>query len=192
LAESADVVERLGIARTRQGRALATVVVLVLDGSEPLTPAGWDAIAEARAILGDVEAVAAPSPVIVAANKCDLASALDEASIKAAVGPFAIVRTSATTGAGLPDLEAAIEAAAIGPGLRAQADPALLTARQEGALHAALGHVRAALATLDRGAVPDLVAIDVRAALTRVGEITGESATDALLNEIFSRFCIGK
>jgi tRNA modification GTPase len=193
LADTDDAVERLGVARSRQALALAGLIILVLDAAAPLTPADRVAIDEVRSLAsGDGAEPAERRPVLVALNKCDLPARIDEATVRAALAPFAIVRTSAVTGAGLAALEEASEAAVLGGAARAQADPALLTARQEAALHAALGHVRGALAALAAGLPPDVVAVDVRAALTRLGEITGESVTETLLDEIFARFCIGK
>jgi tRNA modification GTPase len=187
-----DAVERIGVARTRQALARAGLVVLVLDASTPLTPADEAVIADIRAALADADAASAPLPVVVAANKADLPAALDTAPVTRALGAAPIVRTVATTGLGLGELEGAIEAAVLGGSTRAQLNPALLTARQEAALHAALAHVQSALAAFAAGLAPDLIAVDVRAALDRLGEVTGESVTETLLSEIFARFCIGK
>jgi tRNA modification GTPase len=102
-----------------------------------------------------------------------------------------VVAVSATTGAGLDALEAAIADAARG-GPAVEVAPALVTARQRGALERALAHLREAEAARLAGAPQDLLAIDVRAAARAIGEVTGETIDDAVLTEIFSRFCIGK
>jgi tRNA modification GTPase len=154
-----------------------------------ITRADRAALAEVRALAGAADG---RLPVIVVRNKADLEQRLDESVVVAALGPARVAAVSALTGQGMPALEAAIEAAALGGDARAQRDPALMTARQEASLYAALEHVRAALSALAAGLPPDLVAIDVRAALDHVGEITGEAVGEALLDEIFSRFCIGK
>jgi tRNA modification GTPase len=73
-----------------------------------------------------------------------------------------------------------------------QARPAVITARQRAALDRALEHVRAAHAARRDGYPIDLLATDVRAALRALGEVTGEAVDEAVLTEIFSRFCIGK
>ncbi len=130
--------------------------------------------------------------MIVALNKADRPSAVSEAEVRAVLGPVAIVRTAALTGDGVPALEAAIASAIAGGHTQAQADPALLSARQQATLALARDHVRAAAGALASGLPADIVAVDARAALERLGEITGESVTDTLLNEIFSQFCIGK
>jgi len=70
--------------------------------------------------------------------------------------------------------------------------PALVTARQFDALRRALDHAHAAREAREAGVPLDLIAVDVRASLYAIGEITGEHVSEAVLDEIFSRFCIGK
>jgi tRNA modification GTPase len=194
LTDTDDVVERLGVSRSRQALALAGLVVVVLDGSTPLAAADRAAVAE---IASGREppldgAPSATLPAIVAVNKADLPAVLTDDDVRALLGPVAIVRTSATTGGGLPELEAALATTLLAGQVRAQADLALLSLRQEVTLGRARDHVRAARTALDQQRPLDIVAIDTRAALDCLGEITGESVTDSLLQEIFSRFCIGK
>ena len=194
--ETADVVERIGVQRSRQAMTTAGLILLVLDAAAPLTEADAAIIAEVRAAAGDArpdaDEVSARLPVIVALNKTDQAPLVTPEETRHRLSAAAIVRVSALTGAGLDDLEAAIEAAALGGVARAEIDPALLTARQEATLRAALEHTRSALAALASGLPADLVAVDTRAALNAIGEVTGEAVGEALLNEIFARFCIGK
>ncbi|HQX63587.1 MAG TPA: hypothetical protein PK593_09040, partial [Thermomicrobiales bacterium] len=71
-------------------------------------------------------------------------------------------------------------------------EPALATVRQLDALRRALAHVEAARAARATGYPVDILSIDLRAALHAVGEVTGEAVDEAVLDEIFSRFCIGK
>ena len=76
--------------------------------------------------------------------------------------------------------------------VKTYAAPALVTSRQRAALERALNHLREAIAAKEFGAPHDLLAIDVRAAMRAIGEVTGESIDESVLTEIFSRFCIGK
>jgi tRNA modification GTPase len=73
-----------------------------------------------------------------------------------------------------------------------EAQPSLITARQHAALDRALAHIRAAAESRADGYPLDLLATDVRVALRAIGEVTGEAVDEAVLTEIFSRFCIGK
>jgi tRNA modification GTPase len=72
------------------------------------------------------------------------------------------------------------------------AQPALLNARQQWAVERALEHLQSAAETRAAGVPIDLMATSVRAALHAIGEVTGEAVDEAVLTEIFSRFCIGK
>jgi tRNA modification GTPase len=91
----------------------------------------------------------------------------------------------------LADLEAAL-ADLIGVGGVAQASPALISTRQHAALDRALLHLREATSARASGLPLDLLSTDVRAAAYAIGQVTGESVDEAVLSEIFSRFCIGK
>ena len=72
------------------------------------------------------------------------------------------------------------------------ADAVVSSARHQDALRRAGEHLRAAQQTLGDRLPLDFVSIDLRAALAALGEITGETATDDLLDRIFAEFCIGK
>ena len=104
------------------------------------------------------------------------------------------VIVSARTGAGLAELETALHDLATGAtaALTADNDPALATTRQRETIARARDHARNAATALASGIPLDLVAVDARAALVAIGEITGETASEAILDAIFSRFCIGK
>jgi tRNA modification GTPase len=102
-----------------------------------------------------------------------------------------VVRLSCHTGEGLAELESTI-GRLLRSDLAAQAQPALLSARQQWAIERAREHLELAHAARAAGVPIDLMATDVRAALHAVGEVTGEAVDEAVLTEIFSRFCIGK
>jgi len=102
------------------------------------------------------------------------------------------VELSALTREGLEGLEQAI-VELIFSGKVMASDTALVTnPRHKQILQAALDHVRSALEAHSAGSPIDLLAIDVTAAINALGEITGETATDDLLEVIFSEFCVGK
>ncbi|MDP9353948.1 MAG: tRNA uridine-5-carboxymethylaminomethyl(34) synthesis GTPase MnmE [Chloroflexota bacterium] len=188
IAETADEVERLGVERSRRALAASAVAVLVLDGSVPPTE---DDLAVARTLAErDPDATTLP-PVVVAINKRDLPiRAAQDAVLKMLRGCPA-VEVSSLTGAGIEELEEALAAVLAGdaPSL---AHPALISARQHAALDRSLSHIRDAQASRRAGYPLDLLAIDIRAALHALGEVTGEAVNEAVLAEIFARFCIGK
>ena len=183
-----DPIEALGIARSHRAAAAAAVAVLVLDGSVPPST-------EDRAILDTLAErlprETGPLPVIVAVSKADLTPRCDQKPLTAHLPGSPVIAVSSLTGSGIGQLESAIGTllAATGPNL---AKPALISDRQHAALDRALGHVRDAKSAQTVGYPIDLLATDVRAALHAVGSVTGEAVDDAVLTEIFSRFCIGK
>lgn len=211
IADTEDLVEQLGIERSQRAMSRAAVVVLVLDGTaEPsaddlaiaglLLPsenrcASADGASSERAVgggaqRGDQRDVAPPPmPVVIAINKCDLPVRKEQTLLTSALPEAAVVAISSKTGDGLPALEESVAAALTG-GQRAQ--PSLISVRQRAALERALAHLQEALTTRTAGFPLDLLATDVRAALHAIGEVTGENVDEAVLTEIFSRFCIGK
>jgi tRNA modification GTPase len=195
IAETDDPVERLGVARSRAALAAADLALLVLDAAAPPTP-------EDAAIA----ALAERKPIILVLNKIDLLesriedrgwriedgdSILHPPSSIFDLQPAAVVRVSAKTGQGLDELADAVARALLG-GSAAASERMVSSPRHRDALARAAGHVRDALGGQARGVPADLLAVDLTAALSALGEITGEGVGDDLLNAIFSRFCIGK
>lgn len=181
--ESADPVEQLGIERARAALAGADLALLVLDAQQPLTPGDL-------AIAG----LTLAKPTIVVWNKCDdpaqplpSLAGLDHPQCRATVA------TSARSGAGVDALARAVAGALLGSAPPAAAEARLVSnPRHRDALRRAEEHLRAALAGWETGHPTDLIGGDLTATLNALGEITGETVGDDLLDVIFSRFCIGK
>jgi tRNA modification GTPase len=187
IAESGDLVEQLGIERSRRALAASAAAVLVVDGSTPPTE---DDLSVARLLAERLSGTGA-TPVVIAVNKRDLPDRADQSLVSHVLPDFPQIAVSAHTGEGLNELEAAL-AELIGVEGIGQASPALITTRQYAALDRALMHLREAAAARAAGFPLDLLATDVRAAAYAIGQVTGESVDEAVLTEIFSRFCIGK
>lgn len=196
LTPSDDPVERLGVARSRMASREADLLVFMLDASEPLTPRDHAAAAELRAALEQAEPDASPSdgaarPLLLALNKADLPQALGEAEAQALWPGAQLVHLSTLSREGVSALEAAITRLALS-GAAQMADPLVASARHADALRRAGESLAAAQQTLSQRDPLDFVAIDLRDALEALGEITGETATADLLDQIFAQFCIGK
>ena len=184
LRETEDVVERIGVERTEESLAAADLVILVLDSS-----AGPND--EDLALLARI----ASRPHLIVCNKFDLIDSVPSSPADGGRGPGdGGVLASALTGFGIDSLEEAIAGALLGSDTKPlESDRAVIShARHRHALESALSHVRDAFETIDKTLPPDFLSIDVRGALTSLGEVTGQTATDDIINEIFSRFCIGK
>lgn len=170
ITHTADPVEAIGVERSREAIDQADLVLFVYDAA-----AGWTD-ADQALLTGD-------KPVLLAANKRDL---LDG---RRPDRPEAIA-ISATTGEGLPELEERLRQV-LAP--RAAVDDILVNnLRHKTLLEDAAGHVRDAIASIGAQRPADFVSIDLRAALIALGAITGTDVSESLLDEIFSRFCIGK
>jgi tRNA modification GTPase len=176
--ESADVVEREGIARAREAGSVADLLLLVLDRSRPLSD-------DDRRLVEDTAARAR----VVVANKADAAAAWSTAP----VDEKDIVEVSALTGAGMTDLVARI-VATLSRGVDVPRDAPMVTNVRHVALlqtaHAAVGRAVEALA--GAAVSEEFVLADLQDAMARLQEITGQRTTDDLLRHIFERFCIGK
>jgi len=186
LREDAGAVEAIGVARSRELLAGSPLVLWVVDGSRPLDP-GDRRIADALR-----ERDAAPRRVVVALNKRDLPERVAAGEVaRLFEGTEAeCVRVSATTGAGVEDVRAAL-------GRMAGAGDGTLAAAVSNPRHAeALGRARAALgraAAAAREAEPgEIVALELRESLGAIGEVTGHAVAEDLLERIFARFCVGK
>jgi tRNA modification GTPase len=178
IADSEDLVERLGVERSRQALASADLALMVVDTSEPLR----DSDLQIASLVGD-------KPAVVVLNKTDLPERVRTDDLLPRAQQ---VRISALTGEGLQELEQSIVDLVFSGQVVASDAPLVTHPRHKQALQEALDHTRAALLAADAGSPIDLLAIDVTAAVDALGEITGETATDDLLEVIFSEFCVGK
>jgi len=181
LRETADQVEKLGIARTWAEAAQADVVLHLLDARETDTAA-------ALAIERELDHRLAESvPMVRVYNKIDLAGVEPRVDRKA----VSSVWLSAKAGTGIDLLRGLLLELA---GWQASGESTFIAReRHLIALHAAQAHVEAAEAhARERAQQLDLFAEELRLAQERLSEITGEFTADDLLGVIFSRFCIGK
>ncbi len=174
-----DEVERIGVGLARQALEQAQIVLLVLDATAPETPDDLQLAEELRA-LG--------TPVAAVLNKTDLAP---RAALPGWTAEFdAALPVSALTGAGLGVLEDRLAALLTG-GVQVSAGQAMLTrAHQKDSLRRAAENLAHLLG--ETGASPEFLALDLREALAALGEITGETTPEDILDTIFSTFCIGK
>lgn len=193
-----DLIEQIGVQRSRAAAESADVVLLVFDGSESLTEQDRRIIAELQAMgfgLGshdDDTAYRRNRPVIVVLNKADREEQIDTRTLHQLWPQSTFVTTSTLTSAGLTALEEAI-ADLVLQGRTVHSESVLVTStRHQEALRRAAEHLQASLQPLAQRLPLDFVSIDLRAAYDALGEVTGETASDDLLDRIFSEFCIGK
>lgn len=173
-----DTVEAFGVERAKKRFESAAFVIAVFDSSKPLSHADSELIkkAEGRCALAVI-------------NKDDLESNIDEKPIKQAFRHT--IRLSANEKGADRTLSAAIEEALLEYRLSEDA-VILLNERQFSCVERAKKEVDSAYAALLEGQTPDMIGIVLEDALRHLSELSGENANDAVVNEIFSKFCVGK
>ncbi|HEX3464093.1 MAG TPA: tRNA uridine-5-carboxymethylaminomethyl(34) synthesis GTPase MnmE [Candidatus Elarobacter sp.] len=183
LRTSDDAIERIGIGRARRALAAAAVVLVVVDGSRALDT-------DARAVLAETRG----RERVVLFNKRDLGTAgydaRDDAERDALCGT--VIASSVYTETTLDEVRRAIARAGWHGETVDLARPHVASARQADAVSRAREALAHARATLSAGEPVDLVAPELLGATAALGEITGAAATEAMLDGIFARFCIGK
>lgn len=178
LRDAEDQVEQLGVERSRAAVEQAELVLVVLDGSRPLTAEDNEALN-----LG----LSAPHCIVIE-NKADLPG---QSPVPPLPDGVPLVRLSALTGDGLDELELAIET--LFPEDTGLGTGSLLTnARQAEAAGRARQAVSRAADALEMGLSPDAVLSDVEEALAALGELTGRVVREDVTARIFERFCVGK
>lgn len=176
LRETGDAVERIGVERARKALSEADVRVLVLDGSCPLTEE------DGAALLG-------LAPHLVVLSKGDLPAVLTEEEASKAFGAAPVLSICAPRREGLDKLTQALTAFVPEDGAESSA---LSQARHVEAAQRACASLEDAVRALQDGMPLDIAAVDLSAALDTLGEITGETMTEEVISQVFSRFCVGK
>jgi len=179
--ETDDKVEKIGVARSRAAIIKADLILLVLDQSQPLT-------VEDRELL---EATADKKRIIIL-NKTDLTNQIDRAELLTLVSESELIQTSILTSDGVTDLENQIAKLFFGGIENSQSTVMITNARQIGLLNQAQQSLTEVISGIAAGMPVDLVQIDMTNCWDQLGEITGDSAPDELITELFSQFCLGK
>lgn len=180
-----DAVERLGILRTKKAVEQSDLILAIFDGSEELTVEDQDVIVLAQG-----------RPHLWVMNKCDL-PALCHAGVwenpaRRGLVEIEAVHVSAKTGEGLPELIKRVKQLALQGQATAGEAMVAINTRHQAALERAHEALARASEASCQEAFEECVALELQAALRALGEIIGETATEDLLGEIFSKFCVGK
>ena len=174
---SGDVVEQIGIDRARDVAANAELILALFDGSRPLT----DEDEEIFKLLK-------PDASIILITKSDLPQVVTSAQIEK-FSPEKVILISTKNSAGIDELLTEITKKV---GVIDVESTFVRDEREADILRRAVNHLNSARETIKSDVGIDFVSIDLRAALELFGEITGETVTEDVINEIFSKFCIGK
>lgn len=173
-----DPVESIGVNIAKNRLQHAQLVLAVFDASVPLEQEDWGLIQELS-----------QAPAVAVINKTDLEPKMELASIEKAFSQ--VVFISARNGEGLEELQRAcaqvLDTASLNP-----AEGMLYTERQRDDAKQALACVEEALGAMEVGMTLDAVTVSVEGAVSALLELTGERATEAVVDSVFAQFCVGK
>lgn len=177
--EASDQVEKMGIERSRSAAQSADLVIFTIDAQQ-----GWTVADEALYQL------IRHRPLILVINKTDLLKTDSALALPAVELPQ--VYTAAALNQGIADLEDTILQVVQGDRLQASNVEITINQRQAAALTRTQVALEQVQITIANQLPLDFWTIDLRTAVQALGEVTGEEITESILDEIFSRFCIGK
>lgn len=179
--ETQDLVEKIGVEKSRQALAKADLILLVLDQSEPLTQEDEQLLEVTRG-----------NKRILLLNKTDLPAQLDSQALQKAAPNEPLFAVSVLKNQGLDQLEQAIADLFFG-GKTGEKDASYLSnARHIGLLENAAQALDEVIAGIAAGMPVDLVQIDMTRCWDFLGEVVGDSVQDELITQLFSQFCLGK
>ena len=179
--DTEDIVEKIGVERSRKALSEADLILFVLNNNEPLT--------EDDQTLFEV---IKNEDVIVIINKTDLEQRLDVSELREMIGDMPLIQTSMLKQEGIDELEIQIKDLFFGGEVQNQDMTYVSNSRHISLLKQARQSIQDAIDAAESGIPMDMVQIDLTRTLEILGEIIGESASDELIDQLFSQFCLGK
>ena len=179
--DTEDIVEKIGVERSRKALSEADLILFVLNNNEPLTE-------EDRTLYEVIK----NEDAIVIVNKTDLERRLDIEEVKTMIGDTPLIQTSMLKQEGVDELELQIKDLFFGGEVQNQDMTYVSNSRHISLLKQARQTIQDAIDAAEAGIPMDMVQIDLTRTWEILGEIIGESASDELINQLFSQFCLGK
>ena len=176
-----DTVEKIGIEKTKEAFNSADYIILVVDGSRPLTSEDEEIISYVRS-----------RRALVLLNKRDLGAEVTVDVISEKLPDCDIIETALSKGEGLTEIEDNIESLVYGGQISQGESLMVNNVRHIDLLKQADSAAGDALSLLEIMEPLDIVEIDIRNAYDFLGEIVGDTVSDEIINEVFARFCLGK
>ncbi|QWQ39573.1 tRNA uridine-5-carboxymethylaminomethyl(34) synthesis GTPase MnmE [Gemella sp. zg-570] len=179
--DTEDVVEKIGVERSREVLKQADLVLFLINSNEKLT----DKDKELLKLTEDKQ-------TIIILNKLDLETKIDITEVESLGYNHPIIKTSMTTYQGIEDLEKSIRNLFFEGKTKPKDATYLSNTRQVNLITRALESLNEAINAAQAGLEVDMVLIDYTKTFNLLGEVIGENTSEELINELFSRFCLGK
>ncbi|MFJ5793846.1 tRNA uridine-5-carboxymethylaminomethyl(34) synthesis GTPase MnmE [Bacillus atrophaeus] len=179
--ETEDIVEKIGVERSRQVLKEADLILLVLNYSEELSQ---EDVKLFEAVKG--------MDVIVILNKTDLEPKIDADRVKELANGRPVVTTSLLKEEGITDLEEAIQSLFFTGTIESGDLTYVSNTRHISILHEAKRAIEDALNGIEQDVPIDMVQIDLTRCWELLGEIIGDAVHESLIDQLFSQFCLGK
>ncbi|HHD6868142.1 TPA: tRNA uridine-5-carboxymethylaminomethyl(34) synthesis GTPase MnmE [Staphylococcus aureus] len=179
--ETEDIVEKIGVERSRKALSQADLILFVLNNNEALTQEDYT-----------LYEVVKNEDVIVIVNKMDLEQNIDINEVKDMIGDTPLIQTSMLKQEGIDELEIQIRDLFFGGEVQNQDMTYVSNSRHISLLKQARQTIQDAIDVAESGVPMDMVQIDLTRTWEILGEIIGETASDELIDQLFSQFCLGK
>ncbi|ADI99190.1 TPA: tRNA uridine-5-carboxymethylaminomethyl(34) synthesis GTPase MnmE [Staphylococcus aureus] len=179
--ETEDIVEKIGVERSRKALSQADLILFVLNNNEALTQEDYT-----------LYEVVKNEDVIVIVNKMDLEQNIDINEVKDMIGNTPLIQTSMLKQEGIDELEIQIRDLFFGGEVQNQDMTYVSNSRHISLLKQARQTIQDAIDAAESGVPMDMVQIDLTRTWEILGEIIGETASDELIDQLFSQFCLGK
>ncbi|MEB6793458.1 tRNA uridine-5-carboxymethylaminomethyl(34) synthesis GTPase MnmE [Staphylococcus aureus] len=179
--ETEDIVEKIGVKRSRKALSQADLILFVLNNNEALTQEDYT-----------LYEVVKNEDVIVIVNKMDLEQNIDINEVKDMIGDTPLIQTSMLKQEGIDELEIQIRDLFFGGEVQNQDMTYVSNSRHISLLKQARQTIQDAIDAAESGVPMDMVQIDLTRTWEILGEIIGETASDELIDQLFSQFCLGK
>ena len=178
-----DPIEKEGIQRSERALQSSDLVLLVFDNSQPIH-------ADDKSVIQLVKRE--KKDIIAVINKTDLKSRIEKKRLYERLNGIRFVKVSALNRKGIDALIQVLKDQALSEGLPKEGDLVLTSLRHRNNLVRANKSIIQAEESLKKNMSQEFIALDLRGALESIGEITGQTTPEDVLNHIFSEFCIGK
>ncbi len=176
-----DIIEKIGVDRSKELMLNADLILFVIDSSECLTTEDEE-----------IMELISNQKVIILMNKSDLNKKVKKEHLKEHLREMTIIETSALKFEGLDQLQEQIKNMFMIGNIQIDNETVIHNIRHKQSLEKAIESIYNVIESIDNRMPEDCYAIDLHSAYEHLGEITGDHINDDIIKQIFSQFCLGK